>query len=329
MEYCRRAIARADDLRYEDPTAAVDAALAARDAAAAVDSATRGWSRLQAYAWGVLASSYRYAGDLRRAESCLSVALAFLSDAADLYREPDLAPRLAQRASYLRCDQGRFEEALDLNRDAVAGFRGLDDEHLTGCALLDRALIHHRSGRTPRAIQILSQAVEKIDRERSPRHHLAAVHNMAVYLERVAETRAELEEALHWLRLATAEHENMPERMSLLKLRSLAASCTARLGGPNALPRARAELRAVREEFREQGAAAEEAVVLLREAALLVDTDAPGLPALAGEVFPLLGRLPKEDVAREALLRFHAACLGRTLTRAVLDELRRRIEHAG
>ena len=336
MERCRRRIEAADALRYEDPKAALHEALAARDAAADVDRAVAGdgpWLQIQALAWGVLASAFRNSGDLHRAESSLAVALTFLGETADDGSvDPTLGPRLALRAAYLRCDQGRFDEALELNRRAVEGFRAARDEHLVGCALLDRALVMHRSGRTDRAVQVLAQAVESIDRERDPRCHLAAVHNMAVYLQRTARSETELVEALHWLRLAMAEHEKLPVRIHLLKLRSLAALCRAAIERSGAewateRARARAELLAVRDEFRELGATSHEAVILLHQAQLaLEDGDADELDRLAGEVFSLASRLPKDDVAREALLTFHGACRRRAVTLALLAESVRRIE---
>lgn len=254
------------------------------------------------------------------------VALTFLADAPE--ERCTLGSRLTLRAAYLRCDQGRFDEALELNREAVEGFRAAQDEHLVGCALLDRALVFHRSGRTERAIQILAQAVDSIDRERDPRCYLAAVHNMAVYLQRIARTEEDMEEALHWLRLAMAEHEQTPERIHLLKLRSLAALCRAGLDqGGRERARFRAELLAVRDEFRDLGATAHEAVILLHQAQLAVeDGDEEELDRLAGEVFSLASRLPKDDAARESLLGFHAACRRRAVTRTMLTRAVARIE---
>lgn len=294
------------------------------------------WLRLQAFAWGVVASAFRNTGDLHRAESSLAVALTFLSEVDGDDETGDeagggrgLGPRLTLRAAYLRCDQGRFDEALELNREAVEGFRALGDEHLVGCALLDRALVLHRSGRTDRAIQVLARAVERIERERDPRCHLAAVHNMAVYLQRSARTEPELEEALHWLRLAMAEHERQPARLHQLKLRSLTALCRAGLGRRNQgeRARARAELLAVREEFRQLDATSHEAVILLHQAQLAVeDGDESELARLAGEVFALASRLPKDDAARSELLAFHGACRRRAVTVALLAEAVARIE---
>lgn len=284
----------------------------------------------------MVASAFRNTGDLHRAESSLAVSLTFLRDAQSGDTEDDdveLGSRLMLRAAYLRCDQGRFDEALELNREAVEGLRTLNDEHLVGCALLDRALVLHRSGRTDRAVQVLARAVERIDRERDPRCHLAAVHNMAVYLQRTARSESELEEALHWLRLALAEHETNPARVHQLKLRSLAALCRASLsraaGGRSdgERARARAELLAVREEFRQLGATSHEAVILLHQAQLAVeDGDDDELARLAGEVFALASRLPKEDAARGELLAFHAACRRRAVTVALLTEAIGRIE---
>ena len=338
LDACRRRIEAADAQRYEDPQAALTEAQAARDAAADLDRAVAGdgpWLRLQALAWGVLASAYRNNGDFHRAESSLAVALTFLGeirggDLAD--EEPDLGPQLALRAAYLRCDQGRFDEALQLNREAVESFRALGDEHLVGCALVDRALVLHRSGRTDQAIQVLAQAVERIDRQRDPRCCLAAVHNMAVYLQRSARTETELKEALHWLRLAMAEHDKMPTRLHQLKLRSLAALCRASLSRASGAAdgereRARAELTAVRHEFHQTGATSHEAVILLHQAQLAVeDGDEDELARLAGEVFPLASRLPKDEAARGELLAFHGACGRRAVSVALLAEAVARIE---
>lgn len=270
------------------------------------------------------------------------VALTFLGDVPEADEDTTLASKLALRAGYLRCDQGRFDEALTLNQEAVEGFRATGDEHLVGCALLDRALVFHRSGRTERSVPILARAVESIDRERDPRCHLAAVHNMAVYLQRLARSESELEEALHWLRLAILEHEKLPERVNLLKLRSLAALCRASLAGASLghgsqthgsrseRSRARAELLTVRDEFRQLGATSHEAVILLQQAQLaLEDGDEAELARLASEVFHLASRLPRDDAARRSLLRFHAASRRRAVTLALLADAVARIEDRG
>lgn len=326
VELCRRLIASAESLRHEDPPAAVVRAERARDLAASLEARRTGegpWNRLQAEAWSVLASAHRFVGALHRAESCLAVALRFLEDARDLRRQPQLRPRIAQRAAYLRCDQGRFAEALELNAEAIAAYRSLGDDHLAACALLDRALVHHRAGRTPRAVELLSESLSGIDRRRAPRSYLAAVHNMAVYLQRLAVTRSETEEALHWLHLAIREHSRLPERRSVLKLRTLVALCRADLGKRR---RAAGELAVLRRRFAEIGAASHEAVVLLHLVRLALENDDRAeARRLCGEIFPLLGRLERDDSARDTLLAFLAVTRSGVLdadaVRAALDGL--------
>lgn len=326
VDLCRRLIASAESLRHEDPRAAVVRAERARDLAASLQARRTGdgpWNRLQAEAWSVLASAHRFVGALHRAESCLAVALRFLEDARDLHRQPLLRPRIAQRAAYLRCDQGRFAEALELNAEAVATYRSQGDGHLAACALLDRALFHHRAGRTPRAVELLSESLSGIDRRRAPRSYLAAVHNMAVYLQRIAGTRAETEEALQWLHLAIREHSRLPERRSVLKLRTLVALCRADLGERR---RATDELAVLRRRFAEIGSPSHEALVLLHRVRLaLEDDERTEALRLCGEIFPLLGRLERDDSARHTLLAFLAATRAGVLdagaVRAAVDAL--------
>ena len=124
LDSCRRLIREAENLRFADPREAVRVAKLARDRAAAIDREAIGapeWLRLQADVWAVLGSALRSVSDLWEAEGALNVALSFLN-APELraHLDPLTHARLAQRAAYLRCDQRRFDESLELINEALA-----------------------------------------------------------------------------------------------------------------------------------------------------------------------------------------------------------------
>ncbi|MEM8994617.1 MAG: hypothetical protein AAGF23_07470 [Acidobacteriota bacterium] len=267
------------------------------------------WLALQSDAWAVYGSAARSVGDLESAESALLVSLAFL-DASPSSRPPGATAeglvrraRLAQRAGYVRMDQGRFREALDLLAQARSLYRDLEDTARAACVLVDEALVFKRQGRTREAMSRLVLALDGLDRSAEPRSYLAAVHNLARLLLEVAESAPEEEEALRWLELARREHRRYPERLHVLRLRALAALTAARFGR---LDEAISELEALASAFGEIGAAGDQVLALLYVADLSLQkpgATARQVLAVTGLIFPLLRRLPVDDEAKAALRR--------------------------
>ncbi|MEM1181910.1 MAG: tetratricopeptide repeat protein [Acidobacteriota bacterium] len=311
-------IEAADAARYRNPLRALDRAASARAFAASLDvdevaaSSRGGWLALQSDAWAVYGSAARSAGDLETAESALLVGLAFL-DATPEHgrgrggdRRRVRRARLAQRAGYVRMDQGRFQEAFDLFDQARDLYRTVGDPGREACVRVDVALALQRSGRRREAISELAAALEALDRSDEPRSYLAAVHNLARLLLEVADSAEEELEALRWLELASREHRRTPEPLHLLRLRAIAALTAARLGR---VAEAAAELEALYVAFSDIGAAGDQVLTLLHLADLSLQP--PGSTTrraaeMAGRIFPLLRHLPVDVEAKAALRRLLA-----------------------
>lgn len=330
LALCRRLVREADDLQHRHPERAVREAERARDLAAGLEREVIGrpqWFTLQADAWAVLGSAYRSAGDLRQAEGALNVALAFL-DAKELRGrlDPLSHPRLAQRASYVRYAQERFTEALQLNEEALMAYDRLDDSQYLASALVDRGVILEWSGRTRAAVMYLAGALDLLDPEKSPRNHLAAVHNVALFLHKIATTREENLEALEWLRLARRHHERAPEEVSLLNLRTLEASTAIRLGHT-------AEgiegLWTAYEGFKRVGSVHNQALVLLQLAGVfLTRGDTNRVKRISGQLFPIFRRLEVDRETNAALMLFFKAAQAETATVDLVEQVTRRMERA-
>ncbi len=327
-EPCLGLLRLADKLRNRDPKRAVEIAKSARDLAAGVDRESVGcrrWLALQAEAWATLGSAYRGVADLRQAEGALNVALAFLS-AREL--EPPLDPfafaSLAQRASYLRCDQGRYPEALDLNEEALDRYRELAATQQMAGALVDRALILGRCGRFRLAMACLVQALSRLDPVASPRSYLAAVHNMAIYLHEGATTREHDLEAKKWLALAARQHARLPERVNLLKLRMLEASIAIRLGS---VAEGVAKLWRAHDGFERLGSVHNQILVLLQLAALsLKSGETREVKRIAGKMFPIFRKLKVDRETSASLMLFCRAAQADAATLDLLDRVTRKVE---
>ncbi len=321
-EDCRQLVEAADELRFRDPGQALARAREACEAAAGMESGPPGsfrWLQLQADAWSVMASAYRAVGDLQRSENAVNLAISFLQAAPKKAIEPKTWARLAQRASYVRCSQKRFAEALALSRDALRIYEGENDEQSVGSAWVDRALIFARSGDFEGAIAILERCLAQIDERQDPRSYLAAVHNMAYYRLRVATTPDEEQAGLRWLERARRLHRQRPERHGLLQLEAVAAVAAIRFGrrhlGIEDLWRAYRG-------FGELQALPEQMLCLLHLAECAVaDHDDDEVMRIAGLLFPLLSKTRLPEVARAALLRFLGAARSRSVTQDLLSEV--------
>ncbi len=325
LALARQLIEAADDGRYQHPARAMARATSARDFAASLDREELGhdsWLSVQSDAWAVLASAYRSVSDSHRAESALNVAMGFLD--ARPGRDPLRQARLAQRGSYIRCDQGRYGEALQLNADVVRLFEQQSEPQKAAAARVDRALFLRRSGRVEAAIAELASSLDILDRHAEPRSYTAAVHNLAYYLLETADSEAREAEGLRWLDLACRLHEHHPEALNMLRLRAVAALTTLRLGRIQA---ARQELMSLVERFAEIGATAEQALALLHLIGIsLDDGDLADAQRIAGRLFPLIGRLGLDDEAHQALLRLMAAARRCELDRRAVDQATEHLE---
>ena len=301
LESCLRFLSQADELRHSHPRRSLDLALDARDVAAVLDRKAVGpirWRSLQADAWGILGSSYRGVGDLRRAENAFNVAFSFLAE-KPLF-DPLALSRLSQRAAYLRSDQGRFTEALELVDSAIADYRQLGERGRLACALVDKGVILRGAGRVREALAHAREALEILDPVAEPRIFLAASHNMALYLQELAETPLELQEAIAWLEVAVAQHGQAAESIDFFKTRAVVALTSIRLGRRD---EGKVELQRCFEGFGRLDSVPNQAVMLLHLLALAaLAGEQDEIQRLTGLFFPLLHRLDPEDAVGRALL---------------------------
>lgn len=325
LQQCRRLLERAEELRFEDPREALRVAERARDRVAALDREEVGvsnWFALQADAWAVFGSALRSVSDLGDSEGALNVALAFLNAPEIRDQANPLAfGHLAQRAAYLRCDQGRFEEALSLIDEAILIYKSSGADQAAAGALADRGLILGRAGRKEEAIAQLGEALDRLDPDRNPRNFLAAVHNTALYLHELADDSPQVDDlALKWLKLAYRCHRKLPpESLSLLKLRTLQGLTSVRLGR---IEEGIRELWNAQDGFQRLGAAYEQSLTLLHLASTYqVQGDTDEVKRVAAQLFPVFHSLKVDREASAALVLFYNAAQARTATLELIDQV--------
>jgi len=310
VTFCRLYLERCEDLRFENPQAGLRAAEVVAELAYRVPKhqcgGEAGWCSLQVRALGVVGSAHRAVCDFSTAEAVFLLATILFADDAD-----DLAcADLLQRTAYLRAAQHRFEEAEHLVDEAIDIYAQYDESHLLGCALGDRGVIFGRSRKLVFAVRDLSEALTLIDEERAPRHHYAAVHNLADALSQ-AET-LDPEEALHWLQKAQELNQEPETSESWTKLLWTEGRIRGRLGH---LRDAQEALETVRGRFRETGGALDYALVSIELAEVFfLEGRTAKVRELAGEMFPLFKALKVDPDALNALRLFHRAAFAETLT---------------
>lgn len=325
LQQCRRLLERAEELRFEDPREALRMAESARDQVAALDREEIGvgnWFALQADAWGVFGSALRSVSDLGDSEGALNVAIAFLMapEVGD-QGDPLAYAHLAQRAAYLRCDQGRYAEALELIDEAISIYCSEGAGQAAAGALADRGLILGRAGRKEEAIVHLGEALEQLDPDKNPRNFLAAVHNTALYMHELADNSPRVNNlALKWLKLAYRCHTLLPpESLSVLKLRTLRGLTAVRLGR---VEQGIDELWQAQEGFQRLGAAYEQSLTLLHLASIYQNLGrADEVKRVAGLLFPVFQSLKIDREASVALMLFYNAAQAESATLDLIDRV--------
>lgn len=324
LQQCRRLLEKAEELRFEDPREALRVAERARDRVASLDREEVGvgnWLALQADAWAVFGSALRSVSDLGDSEGALNVALAFLnSPELRDHSNPLAFAHLAQRAAYLRRDQERFGEALELIDEAIAIYEEHGAVQALAGAMADRGLILGRAGHNQEALDHLGKALDRFEADLSPRNFFAAVYNTALYLHDVAGSPEVDVLALKWLKLAYRCHSYLPpESFSLLKLRTLEGLTAIRLGRIEDGIR---ELWRTQEGFRRLGADFEQTLALLHlAAAYLSQGHTCEVKRVAGRLFPVFQGLKTDRKASAALIVFYNAAQAETATLELIDRV--------
>lgn len=315
----------AEQLRETSPQRSLRMVVEIRQAAASLDRFEVGeqdWLALQAEVWTVLAGAYRSLADLEQAEAALNVALAFLDSAWPRSSSSPAHARLACRAAYLRCDQGRMEEALTLIDDALEVYHRLAAPAWVS-ALVDRGVLLTRAGRPEEAIAAFEKALDSPSIGQQPRVFSAAIHNLSLLLQQTARTRAETREALRWLQLAVHLHQDGSSKLDLHKLQGVLGLTAFKLG---AVEQSIEYLWLAHEGFRQLGAIREQAGALLEIAAVETSRGATRIvKQLAGRLFSILRHPALRRDGAAALLVFARAAQNERASPELIRQARARL----
>lgn len=210
----RSLLDRSHAIRYESPRKMLHLALLGRIAADACSAEAAGGADsladLRSHGWRQYANALRVSGQFEEAETAFAE--------ANRWREAGTGDRalqalLVSQLSPLRSSQGRFPEAIGLIEEAVRIYREVGEPHLTGTALIQKAIYCLYAGDAERAVGIIEDALPLIDREEDPRLLLAAHHNLA----RCYNVLGRPEEALAVYCNARDLYRNTPDPLILLR----------------------------------------------------------------------------------------------------------------
>lgn len=163
---------------FTDPSHAEELLHLALKVSNHLDSSFYGRERiedLRARAWGYIANTRRVRMDLLGAEEAFAEAWSRLTAGTDDPMEKALIYDL--RASLLRI-QLNFDESMWLSRRAIASYRKVGETHLVGRSQVNLSVTHRFMENPDKAISLLYQALELIDRNREPRLALSALNNL-------------------------------------------------------------------------------------------------------------------------------------------------------
>ena len=208
---------------------------------------------LQALAWAELANARRANDDMAEAETAMMRALDLQGQGTG---SELLLARLADLSASLFCDQRRFDEAFQMLDTAYGLYERLGSAHDAGRVLVMKGLYTGYTGNAELGLQILSQGLASIDRDRDPRLTFRTLHNILLFrveLGDLAEARRQLDRMAHLYDRYAGPHERV-------KLRSIEGKIAAALGD---LLRAEELLRGVRAELDADGLGYQAAIITL------------------------------------------------------------------
>lgn len=314
---CRERIDRARELVFDDPRAALAAAVEATELA-------DGWhpggphgaataADLRAEAWAARGNALRVLTDLDAAEAAFERAEDERTEGSG---DPLLAARLLGLVASLETARSRYDEALARLERAIGLARGRDEAllaHLT----VTRGYVLVTVDRAAEALPVLREALRLLDPEHDLRLFLTAAHNMVKALHLVGYSIA----ARSLIAELRPLHDRLSDRVNRLRLEWLEAQIDHELG---ALAKAEEKLRRVRDGFLAHEMAYDAALVSLDLAALYAAQHRfPEIRQLAIEMFPIFQsrRIHREALA--ALILFRESIAGGRADLALLAEVRR------
>lgn len=233
----------------------------AREASERLDPAERGpreTADLRARAWGELANACRAHDDMVEAETAMLHALDLRAEGTG---SEHLLARLADLSASLFCDQRRFVEAFQMLDTAHSLYTKLGLAHDAGRVLVMKGLFTGYTGNAEEGLQILSQGLAAIDRDRDPRLAFRTLHNILLF-------RVELgafEEAQHQLQRMRPLYNRYASSLDWVKLRTIEGKIAAGVGD---LRRAETLFREVRRELDATGLGYQAAIISMDLAAV-------------------------------------------------------------
>lgn len=171
---------RSHAIRYENPRKMLHMALLARTAADTCSPEAAGGEScladLRAEAWRQFANALRINGQAIEAELAFDTAFRLFEAGTG---SSELRALMLAQLSPLRSFQGRFAEAIELIEQAGKIYRKIDQDHLVGSSMVQKAVVLIYADQPEKAVRILHEAIPLLDREEDPRLFLAAHHNLA------------------------------------------------------------------------------------------------------------------------------------------------------
>ncbi len=253
---------------------------------------------LEARAWGELANAYRVADELTQAESALEQAYERSRVGTG---DPLLLARLDDVTASLFAAQRRFKDAFRSLDKARALFLSAGDRHGAGRTLISKGLFSGYDGHPEVAIQLLTDGLNEIDRDRDPDLVYHSLHNI-VFL--TMET-GDLERARDFLPLLQPLAERRAGRLDRLKLRWIEGRINAGLGDFESAAQVFAEAKQAFEQggllYHAAGAGLDLAAVWFRQG------KTAKVKSLVGELVTAFSRVQVEREAIGALLLLHKA----------------------
>lgn len=238
---------RSHAVRYENPRKMLHFAHLGRIAAEACSAdAADGPDRLadlRSHAWRQYANALRVSGRFQEAETAFAEAIRWREAGTG---DRALQALLLSQISPLCSSQNRFSEAIEFIKEAVRIYRELGEPHLTGTALVQKAVYCLYSGDAEQAVGLICDALPLIDREEDPRLFLAAHHNLA----RCYSVLGRPDEALAVYCNARDLYRNTPDPLILLRAIWQEGQILGEIGH---LHNAEAALRRARKGFLEAG----------------------------------------------------------------------------
>jgi tetratricopeptide (TPR) repeat protein len=309
---CRLLLRKSLEATSRRPELAVQLAfLGVKTAIHLGDAYDRDWVLdLRALAFAYLGNARRVIGELQSADDAFHEAHSHLRRSGT--GNPRVEAEILDLEASLRRDQRRFGEALELLEKVVTTYTSdapeVQDLHLAGHALVNRAYTLEQKGEVEQAIPLLRKAAQMIVEERDPRLVLSLKQNLVLVLAAAGQH----EEAAAMLPEVKDLAQRLGNDVDLLRLRWAEGRVALGLGLREPAEQAFKE---VQQEFLERDMGYDAALVSLDLAILYVQEGfIRELKQLALDILPAFSSREVHREAMAALLLFQHACQEERLT---------------